>query len=38
MYEFIEKNFIKPQGEVIKGKVYVTFVIEKDGTLTDIKV
>ena len=38
MYEFIEKNFIKPQGEVFKGKVYVTFVIVKDGTLTDIKV
>jgi hypothetical protein len=38
MYEFIDKNFIKPKGEVIKGKVYVTLVVEKDGTLTDIKV
>jgi protein TonB len=38
MYEFIDKNFVKPEGEVIKGKIYVTFVIEKDGTLTDIKV
>lgn len=38
MYEFIDKNFIKPQGEVIKGKVYVTSVIEKDGTLSNIKV
>jgi protein TonB len=38
MYEFIDKNFIKPAGEVIKGKVYVTSVVEKDGTLTNIKV
>ncbi|MBC7847551.1 MAG: energy transducer TonB [Flavobacterium sp.] len=38
MYEFIEKNFVKPEGEIIKGKVYVTLVIEKDGTLTNIKV
>ncbi len=38
MYEFIDKNFVKPEGEVIKGKIYVTFVIEKDGSLTDIKV
>ncbi len=38
MFEFIDKNFIKPEGEVIKGKVYVTSVIEKDGTLSNIKV
>lgn len=38
MYEFIDKNFVKPEGEIIKGKIYVTFVIEKDGSLTDIKV
>lgn len=37
-YEFIDKNFVKPEGEVIKGKIYVTSVVEKDGTLTDIKV
>jgi protein TonB len=28
---------IKPE-EGLKGKVYVTFVVEKDGSLTDIKV
>jgi protein TonB len=38
MYEFIDKNFIKPEGKSIKGKVYVTSVVEKDGTLTNIKV
>ena len=26
------------QEEGLKGKVYVTFVVEKDGSLTDIKV
>lgn len=38
MYEFINNNFVKPEGKIIKGKVYVTFVVEKDGTLTNIKV
>ena len=27
-----------PDEEGLKGKVYVTFVVEKDGSLTDIKV
>jgi periplasmic protein TonB len=34
---FIKKNFQYPDEE-LNGKVIVTFVVEKDGTLTDIKV
>ncbi len=36
-YDFVGKNYKAPE-EDIKGKVYVQFVVEKDGTLTDIKV
>jgi protein TonB len=35
--EFISKNYRTPD-EDIKGKVIVQFVVEKDGSLTDIKV
>ena len=37
-YGFIGKNYQTPEEEGLKGKVYVTFVVEKDGSLTDIKV
>jgi protein TonB len=37
-YKFIGKNFQVPEEEGLKGKVFVTFVVEKDGSLTDIKV
>ena len=37
-YNFISKNYRTPEEEGLKGKVYVTFVVEKDGSLTDIKV
>lgn len=37
-YKFIGKNFRTPKIEGLQGKVYVTFVIEKDGSLIDIKV
>ena len=37
-YKFIGKNFQVPEEEGLKGKVFVTFVAEKDGSLTDIKV
>nr|WP_315262921.1 FG-GAP-like repeat-containing protein [uncultured Flavobacterium sp.] len=36
--EFIKKNFVNPEEEGIKGKVYVTFIVEKDGSLTNIKI
>jgi hypothetical protein len=37
-YSFVQKNFQMPDEEGLKGKVYLTFVVEKDGSLTDIKV
>ncbi len=37
-YAYIAKNYRTPEEEGLKGKVYVTFVVEKDGSLTDIKV
>ena len=36
-YDFVGKNYRVPE-EDIKGKIFVQFVVEKDGTLTDIKV
>jgi protein TonB len=36
-YDFVSKNYRAPE-EDIKGKIFVQFVVEKDGTLTDIKV
>ena len=38
-YSYIAQNFKTPETEISKEvKVYVSFVIEKDGTMTDIKV
>lgn len=37
-YKFVGSNYQAPEEEGLKGKVYVTFVVEKDGSLTDIKV
>lgn len=36
-YGFVGKNFIVPYA-ALKGKVYVTFIIEKDGSISNIKV
>lgn len=36
-YDFVGKNYRAPE-EDIKGRVFVQFVVEKDGSLTDIKV
>ena len=36
--QYIANNFRVPDEEGLKGKIYVTFVVEKDGSLTDIKV
>lgn len=41
MFEFINKSFVTPVGDLgekIKGKVFVSFVVEKDGTLSDIRI
>lgn len=38
--KFIDKNFKAPkdEGEILQGKVYLSFIIEKDGTITNQKV
>ena len=36
-YKFVGNNFKTPEQPNLKGKVYITFVIEKDGSLSDIK-
>lgn len=38
-YQFIGQNFESPQIDVEKSiRIYVSFIVEKDGTMTDIKV
>lgn len=37
-FKFIAKNYRTPDVKKLNGKVYVTFIIEKDGSLTNIKV
>ena len=37
-YKYVGKNHQVPEEEGLKGKVFVSFVVEKDGSLTDIKV
>jgi len=37
-YDFIGRNYRAPNIQGLSGKVYVTFVVDVDGTITDIKV
>ena len=37
-YQFIAKNYLAPEKSGLKGKVLLTFVIEKDGSINEIKV
>ena len=37
-YKFVGTNYVTPEEDGLKGKVFVSFVVEKDGSLTDIKV
>ncbi len=37
-YSYVGKNYQTPEEDGLKGKVYVSFVVEKDGSLTDVKV
>ncbi len=37
-YSYIGKNYRAPEVQGLKGKIYTTFVIEKDGSITNIKV
>ena len=36
-YTFVGNNFRMPDEKDLKGKVFITFIVEKDGSLTDIK-
>ena len=36
-YDFVGKNFHVPEVKDLKGRIYIQFVIEKDGSLTDMK-
>ena len=36
--KFVADNFAVPSGSDVKGKIFVTFIVEKDGALTDIKI
>src|SRR5690606_10018020 len=37
-YDYVSRNYKIPDEDGLNGKVFVTFVVEKDGSLTDIKV
>jgi periplasmic protein TonB len=37
-YKFIGSNYNVPNVKGLKGKILVSFIVEKDGSLTDIKV
>jgi len=37
-YQFIAKNYIIPNVKKLRGKVYVAFIIEKDGSIEKVKI
>lgn len=37
-YNFFYENFIMPKEEELKGKIQLSFVVEKDGSLSNIEV
>lgn len=37
-YRFIGKNYKTPNVGGLKGKIYVTFIVEKDGSIDEIKI
>lgn len=37
-YNYVGKNFVMPEIEGLKGKIYASFVIEKDGTMDNFKI
>lgn len=38
LMSFLNKNLVKPTNNKRKGKVYVAFVVNMDGTLTEFKI
>lgn len=37
-YKYVGKKYKTPNVKGLQGKIFVTFVVEKDGSITDIKV
>ncbi|QZK91044.1 energy transducer TonB [Flavobacterium sp. CHNK8] len=37
-YKFVGKNFVAPEKSGLKGKTIIEFIIEKDGSLTNMKI
>lgn len=37
-YNFVAKNFMIPDKNGLNGKVIITFVVEKDGSINDLKI
>lgn len=37
-YNFVAKNFMTPDKSGLNGKVIITFVVEKDGSINDLKI
>ena len=37
-YKYIGKKYRTPNVKGLQGKIFVTFIIEKDGSITDVKV
>ncbi len=37
-YEYISKNYRTPEVQGLKGKLLISFIVEKDGSIADIKV
>jgi hypothetical protein len=37
-YDFFRTNFKTPEEDGLKGRVYATFIVERDGALSDIKI
>ncbi|WP_158728429.1 MULTISPECIES: M56 family metallopeptidase [unclassified Flavobacterium] len=36
-YKFVGNNYKTPEQPDLKGKVFITFIVEKDGSITDVK-
>lgn len=37
-YKYVADNFKVPEGFKGKGKIYISFMVEKDGSLTDFEI
>ena len=36
-YKFVGNNYKTPEQPDLKGRIYITFIVEKDGSITDVK-